>query len=401
MKLAMVLPGGVDRSGERRVIPAVLALLARLAAEHELHVFTLLQEREPATWQLLGAQVHNIGARRTLSRALAAIAAEHRRNPFHAVLSIFSGPAGLTAGLAARYLRIPGLVHVTGGELVALPQIAYGGRLTWKGRLREAIVLRLATQVSTSSEPMVQQLTRLGIAAQRIALGVDLRRWPVCPPRKRNAVPRLIQVASLNRVKHPALVLAALQQMRTAGADFHMDFVGEDTLQGELQALTRQLGLARQVRFHGFLTQRELYPLMLQADLMLVSSWHEAGPFAVLEAAVVGVPTVGTDVGHIAEWAPAAACVVPQADPAALAHSTLALLSDDDRRLELAAEAQRRAIAENADYTANSFSQLLARLAADRTSEGPSGLTRGISRLRPLRAKRLSGRATLHRSPRP
>lgn len=393
MKLAMVVPGGVDRSGERRVIPALLALLPRLAAEHELHVFALLQELQPAKWQLLGAQVHNIGNHRTLSRALAAICAEHRRDGFHVVLSIFSGAAGLTTVLAARYLRLPGLVHVTGGELVALPQIAYGGRLSWKGRLREAMVLRMATQVTTSSEPMVQQLARLGVPAQRIPLGVDLRLWPVCSPRRRNAVPRLIQVASLNRVKHPALVLAALHRMRTQGADFHMDFVGEDTLQGELQALTRQLGLTRQVHFHGFLTQRDLYPLMLQADLMLVSSLHEAGPFAVLEAAVAGVPTVGTRVGHIAEWAPAAASVVAHADPAALAHSALELLADEDRRLRLAAAAQQRAIAEDADYTASRFGQLLARLAA-----GPAA---PISPPRPAPAKRSSGRATLRRSPRP
>ncbi len=37
---------------------------------------------------------------------------------------------------------------------------------------------------------------------------------------------------------------------------------------------------------------------------MIISSRHEAGPLAVLEAAVKGVPTVGTAVGHIAEWAP-------------------------------------------------------------------------------------------------
>jgi hypothetical protein len=40
---------------------------------------------------------------------------------------------------------------------------------------------------------------------------------------------------------------------------------------------------------------------------MVVSSRHEAGPVAVLAAAVAGVPTIGTCVGHIAERAPSAA----------------------------------------------------------------------------------------------
>lgn len=44
MKLALVVPGGVDRSGEFRVIPVLLALVERLARAHDVHVFALRQE---------------------------------------------------------------------------------------------------------------------------------------------------------------------------------------------------------------------------------------------------------------------------------------------------------------------------------------------------------------------
>src|SRR2546429_2362007 len=49
------------------------------------------------------------------------------------------------------------------------------------------------------------------------------------------------------------------------------------------------------------------------------SSRHETGPLAMLEAAVAGVPTIGTAVGHIAEWAPHAAVSAPVGDSAGLA----------------------------------------------------------------------------------
>jgi glycosyltransferase involved in cell wall biosynthesis len=91
---------------------------------------------------------------------------------------------------------------------------------------------------------------------------------------------------------------------------------------------------------------------------MLISSRHEAGPLVVLEAAAVGVPTVGTAVGHVAEWAPTAAVAVPVADPAALARAIIGLLSDEDARLRLAREAWQRASREDADYTARSFEAL-------------------------------------------
>jgi glycosyltransferase involved in cell wall biosynthesis len=143
-----------------------------------------------------------------------------------------------------------------------------------------------------------------------------------------------------------------------------MDIVGEDTLGGEIQRLAGQVGLAPRVKFHGFLTRQQLRPIVEAADLMVVSSRHETGPVAVLEAAVAGVPTIGTCVGHIAEWAPRAAMSVPIGDWAAMADGIDQLLDDEELRLSIAREAQRRAVAECADYTAERFGALYARLVA-------------------------------------
>jgi glycosyltransferase involved in cell wall biosynthesis len=366
LKIALVVPGGVDRSGEYRVIPALLALIARLSVRDEIHVFALRQETLPARWDLLGARVHNIGAANTGFRAIRAICAEHRTSAFHLVHSIWSGAPGFVAVAAARILRLPSLIHLGGGELVALSDIGYGGRLGWKGRVREAAVLRAATVVTAASAPMIETLARLGIAAKRLPLGVDLDIWsPREPVRRDIGKPaRLIHAASLNRIKDQPTLLRALALLSESGADFEMDIIGEDTLQGEIQALTVQLGLSRRVRFHGFLPQRQLLPLVEGAHLMIISSRHEAGPLAVLEAGVKGVPTVGTAVGHIAEWAPYAAVSVPVGDSTALARMTAELMSDEDRRLRIAREAVRRATQEDADYTARSFQAIYATLTA-------------------------------------
>jgi hypothetical protein len=163
VKLALVAPGGVDRSGEYRVIPALLALIERLARTHEVHVFALRQEATADRWELAGAHIYNIGDGWTRLRAIAAIRAEHRRAPFDRVHAIFSGSCGLVAVTAAKWLRLPSLVHVAGGELVALHDIGYGGRRKWKGRLREAVVLRGADAVTAASAPVVAPLHALGI----------------------------------------------------------------------------------------------------------------------------------------------------------------------------------------------------------------------------------------------
>lgn len=369
-RIALVVPGGVDRSGEYRVIPALLALIERLSAHNDVHVFALKQEAEAGSWDLAGARIHNIGSRRTRTRAMLAIAALHRSRAFDVVHAIWSGACGEVAVTAARILGIPSVVHVAGGELVALREIGYGGRLNWRGRLREALVLRGATAVTAASAALIQALARLGVPAQRLPLGVDLASWPRRDPVARDVgrPARLIQIASLNRVKDQSTLLRALAALHAAHINFEMDIVGDDTLHGEIQALAEQLGLSGCVRFRGFLTQRQLRPVVEAADLMIISSRHEAGPLALLEAAVAGVPAVGTAVGHVAEWAPQAAVAVPIGDSCALAAAIRRLLHDEELRLRIAREALQRAAREDADYTAAGFQRLYASLPTRRRS---------------------------------
>ena len=364
MRIALIVPGGVDASLEYRVIPALLALIERLAQRHELEVFALRQEAQPRSWPLLGAQVHNIGFTGTRLRAFNALRAAHRQRRFALVHALWSGASGMVAVGAARFLGLPSLVHLTGGEVVSLPEIGYGSAVSLKGRLREQLVLRGASCITATSAPLVAELARLGFAARRVALGVDLRHWPARAPmaRQPGSPARLIHVASLNRVKDQATLLRALALLQSAGLEFHLDVVGEDVLQGAIQRLAAELGLTSRVSFHGFLTQRQLRPLVEAADLMLLASRHEAGPMVVLEAAVAGVPSVGTAVGHLAEWSPAAAQVVPPADPQALATAVARVLADEELRLALARAAQTRALAEDADYTARAFEALYAEL---------------------------------------
>jgi glycosyltransferase involved in cell wall biosynthesis len=70
------------------------------------------------------------------------------------------------------------------------------------------------------------------------------------------------------------------------------------------------------------------------------------------------VPTVGTAVGHVAEWAPEAAIAVPVGDGQSLAAALRQVLTDERLRLRLARAAWTRAVWEDADYTARCFEAL-------------------------------------------
>jgi glycosyltransferase involved in cell wall biosynthesis len=249
---------------------------------------------------------------------------------------------------------------------VSIPDIGYGGGLRLRNRLCNRWALRRASAVTAASAPMLDAAKDLGVEAIRVPLGVDLVAWPPRAPQRRDPKrpARLIHVASLNRVKDQRCLLFAFKQLVAADRDVTLDIVGVDTLNGEVQALARELGLGSRVHFPGLLGHESLRAVFEQADLLVMSSRHEAGPLVTLEAGVVGVPTVGTAVGHIAEWAPQAALASPVGDADALAANIARLLEDEELRLRIAARAQEHALAEDAECTLREFEAQYRRVVA-------------------------------------
>lgn len=364
MRIALVVPGGVDPGGERRVIPSLLWLIERVARRHDVEVFALNQDPSPCSYELRGAVVHNLAVGRLWPRALGAIIRHHWRDPFDVIHALWTVPEGTLAGLAGRILRIPVVTHLHGGELAALPEIGYGSQLHWKGRLWTQLSFRWAQKVTAHSAFMLQAAAEWGVEADWLPLGVALDRWPPSPPERRDPrkPARLAHVGTLNPVKDQGMLLRAAAELRRRGVGFRLDIVGEDTMNGALQGLAAELDLTGEVCFHGFLTQQELRPIFEAAHLLLVTSRHEAGPMVLLEAAVAGVPAVGTAVGHLVDWAPDAAVMVPVGDAAGLARETEALLADEERRLTLAREAHRRALRFDADWSAGQILEMYDRL---------------------------------------
>ncbi len=356
MRIAIIVPGGVDPSGTHRVIPCLLWLLERVSRHHETHVFAMRGDAGGARYPLRGATIHDVPGhgRRTLP-TMRAILGKNRRAPFDLLHAFWASGPGVVAGLLRPLVRRPILLHLPGGDLAAIPDIGYGGRVDLPGRLRTRLALAAATRRTAPSHAICRDADALGYPARRLPLGVSRREWPTRPPRPRDPdrPARLVHVAGLNQVKDQGTLLRAVARLADRGVDFTLDIIGTDTLGGEVQRLARTLGLENRTRFHGFLTQERLRPVVAGADLMLVSSRHEAGPVAAVEAAMVGVPTVGTAVGTLEEWAPDAAVVVPVGDHRALAAATRRLIEDDERRLRIATAARDRAMAEDADWSAH------------------------------------------------
>ena len=372
MRIGLVVTGGVDRSGRERVIPALLWLIESLARQHELHVFALYYEDAPCTYPLLGATVHDLGTRRVArgwrrlaqrQRLRATLATLPRFDVLHAYWGI---PAGWVATSVGRALDLPVIVTADSGEFVADHEIGYGFQRRWIDRRLIRDALGRASRITVCTRHMQTLAARLGFNSMVIPIGVPSTLFtnpgaaeatPYVPNATDTGPWQLLHMAHLNPVKDQATLLRAFGVIRQSH-DAHLDIAGGDTMDGRLQALARDLGLANHVTFHGAVPQDVVRALLSRAHLHVMSSRHEAAGVSVLEAGAAGVGTVGTRVGYVADWAPDAAVAVDPGDSAALAAAVLDLLDHPTKRREIGEHARARARAFTIDDTVEAFNAL-------------------------------------------
>ena len=316
MRIAWVTPGGMGRDGRNAVIPALLWALEALGAQHTLLVLAAAGTEKLESYPLGGAQVFSLGclpnAPPGLGRAIRLQRAWKALTAFRpdVIHGFWAAESGLIAGMLGKWLGVPVVISLGGGELSWLPQIGYGGQGRLWTRWQASLALRLATRtdsqalVTAGSRYALEQLQRRGISAQWVPLGVSAELFAGSLARPPGPPWRLLQAASLNRVKGPEVLLRAVCKIADHQPQVRLDWFGEDTLGGEVQQLAKGLGLGEQVVFHGFKPVDEIAPFYRQAHLYMQSSYHESQGVAVLEASAAGTPTVGTAVGLVAELRP-------------------------------------------------------------------------------------------------
>ena len=342
-------------------MPALLWVIEALARTHELHVFALYHEDSPSSYPLLGATVHDLGTRRVprgwrrlaqRQRLLSALASLPRMDVLHGYWGI---PAGWVTTSIGRALDIPVVVTANAGEFVADDAIAYGFQRRWiDRRLIQQTMER--SHVTVATRHMQRLGEALGFHSTVIPIGVP---GALLGSHAAESGPpwQLLHLAHLNPVKDQATLLRAFAEVRRSH-DVHLDIAGGDTMHGRIQALARELGLERDVTFHGVVPQDTVRELLSRANLHVMSSRHEAAGVAVLEAAAAGIPTVGTRVGYVADWAPDSAMAVDPGNGQALSRAIRELLDHPAQLRALGIQARARAGAFTIDDTVKAFEAL-------------------------------------------
>jgi len=150
----------------------------------------------------------------------------------------------------------------------------------------------------------------------------------------------LVFVGRLAPVKNHTLLLNAFQLALASDPGLRLWMVGDGSERTALESLAAQLGIEGQVRFWG--QQLDVAPFFSAADAFIMSSKSEGLPISLLQAFSLGVPTIVTDVGGMAEAVrfAKAGIAVPLNDPAAMAQAILRLACSEAERKQFSTNAE-------------------------------------------------------------
>jgi colanic acid/amylovoran biosynthesis glycosyltransferase len=111
----------------------------------------------------------------------------------------------------------------------------------------------------------------------------------------------LVCVGRLCDQKGQLLLIEAARRLAENGNNFTLTLAGDGELRGEIEALIAQNGLKTQVHITGWITSSEVRRHLIHARALVLPSFAEGLPVAVMEAMALRRPVISTYVAGIPE----------------------------------------------------------------------------------------------------
>lgn len=125
---------------------------------------------------------------------------------------------------------------------------------------------------------------------------------PVFEDKEVSKVRTFLFLGALIRRKGVVDLLEAVNKMKSKGvSDFRLLIAGSGTDEQRLKEYAQTNGLQDCVEFLGWITKEQKPELLKKSDVLVLPSYNEGLPIAILEAMSYSLPIISTDVGSIAE----------------------------------------------------------------------------------------------------
>ena len=198
--------------------------------------------------------------------------------------------------------------------------------------------------ISPQIEHELLEMYRIGREPQYavVPLGFDLTPFAAISPGDRaqaraalaipEGAPVIATVGRLTAIKRHEVLLEAARVVVDRHPDAVIIVAGDGERAPELEAMTRRLRIATNVRLLGW--RRDLTTIYAATDVFALTSRNEGTPVALIEAMASAVPGVSTDVGGVSDVIAddSVGRRVPEGDARQFAEAVLALLADPHRQ---------------------------------------------------------------------
>lgn len=367
-RIAILTPGGVSEQNRGVKIPRLYNLVSLLSERFEITVYVLVTTEAEYTESFCGkAQVKVIRAHyqdhwsKKLFQYFFTVFREQESKRFELIHGMFGLNAELATVMLGKVLNLPTLVSLFGGETASLPSIKYGTFIHPFQRRLFSWVATNATAIMVQTNYQVLQLQQQNISCNTlhvIPCGVDTTQFSP-DGRDRRLLPpyRFLHVANLLDVKDQVTLLKAFAKI-TQAEDCILRIIGTDYLNGKIQSLTRELGIADKVQFLGWIEYSELPLHYRWAHVLLHTSLHESQAMVVAEAAASKTIVCGTRVGLLHDFGDDKAVVVSPGDHETLAARVLRIIHSPKEYSILQQRAYEWATQYDIGWTANAYEQL-------------------------------------------
>jgi colanic acid/amylovoran biosynthesis glycosyltransferase len=130
--------------------------------------------------------------------------------------------------------------------------------------------------------------------------GVD-RQFLESDPTPIPAAPRVVCVGRLAHAKGQSLLIEAAARLKQEGLEFEIVLAGSGPMHQELEALVTQYDVADRVRLLGWVSNARVRQELIASRAMVLPSFAEGLPVAIMEAFAMGRPVIATRVAAIPE----------------------------------------------------------------------------------------------------
>lgn len=205
--------------------------------------------------------------------------------------------------------------------------------------------LRLARQLVVPSGFLKEVFAKFGFEVAVVPNIADLSNFQYRD--KAMAPLKLLYTRHLRPSYNPQCALKAFSEVLKVLPDAQFRIAGDGSERDSLQALARELGVAKQVNFLGHVPNERLSEHYRWANMFVNSSIVDNQPVSILEAFASGLPVVTTNAGGIPHMvADGVTGIVVDVDHHKLAEAILTLAGDP----ELCAAISRKAAEEVKQY---------------------------------------------------